>query len=278
VEDLHTAVQLLAQSMGCQPHFQEQSGRWTLLGWTSTDSTNSRALRALRSASPPLLDHMAITAEQQTQGRGQQQRSWEQASNQDLACTLILSKGLPSPHPFVLNLAASLAVVEAIEHTLPHTRGKELEIKWPNDIMWKGKKAGGILIENNWRGNVWSSAVIGIGINLRGTPSFPNATALLSSDTTAKEAEEVRAELLRDVLLHFDARLAEINTPEALLRHYHQRLHGWGRAQRWQLDGEPVRGILESIDLEGRLCVLENGKGRCFSPGEVGWLGMEPGT
>jgi len=276
VEHLHTAIEHLTQCMGSRPVSQKRIGRWTLLGWNSTDSTNSRALAALRRVSPALLDHVAITVKKQTAGRGQQRRPWEQAGHHNLACTLILGKGLPSKHPFSLNLAVSLAVLEAIESTFPHTRGKGLEIKWPNDIMWKGKKTGGILIENSWRGNGWSSAVIGIGVNLLGTPPFPNATCLFSGITQPEDADAIRNELFHHIPAHFDARLAELSTPEALLRQYHQRLHGWGQAQRWQLDGEPVHGILESIDLEGRLCVLENGVGRCFSPGEVGWLGMEP--
>jgi len=37
-----------------------------------------------------------------------------------------------------------------------------------------------------------------------------------------------------------------------------------------------VRGTLESIDIEGRLCVNSNGTQQCFSPGEVGWLGLDP--
>ena len=64
---------------------------------------------------------------------------------------------------------------------------------------------------------------------------------------------------------------------EALLRQYHERLMGWGKAQRWQLDGVEIRGTLEAIDLEGRLCIaLPDGGSQCFSPGEAGWLGMEP--
>ena len=93
--------------------------------------------------------------------------------------TLILEQKLPASAPFSLNLAVSLAVVEAIEDVIPEIQSKDLLIKWPNDIMLKGSKAGGILIENSWRGNAWSSAVIGIGLNLSGNAPFPNATRLL---------------------------------------------------------------------------------------------------
>lgn len=276
VEDLHTAISQLTRTEGVPPIGQSSVGRWTLLEWERVRSTNSLAMQALKALPTASWDHMGLTAAEQTKGRGQQQRTWSQNAPEDLVLTLVLSKGLPSPLPFTLNLAVSLAVIEAIEEVIPTLRSNDLKVKWPNDIMWRGKKAGGILIENNWRGNSWSSAVIGIGLNLSGVPAYPNATQLLQGSPSTDGVRGVRNALLQSIPLKLDARMAELAHPEALSRQYHQRLLGWGVAQRWQLDGTEVRGILESIDLDGRLCVLENGVGRCFSPGEVGWLGMEP--
>ena len=70
----------------------------------------------------------------------------------------------------------SLAVLEGIQSALPRVATRGLEVKWPNDIMLKGRKAGGILIENSWRGSRWASAVIGVGLNVFGTAPYPNAT------------------------------------------------------------------------------------------------------
>jgi BirA family biotin operon repressor/biotin-[acetyl-CoA-carboxylase] ligase len=52
--------------------------------------------------------------------------------------------------------------------------GEETFIKWPNDIYWRDRKAGGILIENiigknKWNESVWKFAVAGIGINVNQT-------------------------------------------------------------------------------------------------------------
>ena len=274
VEDPYTAaLQPLSDAFGAAPDSCTREGRWTLCAWRETDSTNSRALQALRSAPNTSLDHVALTVDRQTAGRGQQHRQWSQASERDIALTLILTRNLPSASPFALNLAVSLAALEAIEAALHQIRGDALQIKWPNDIFWKGRKAGGILIENSWRGARWSSAVIGIGINLAGQPAFPNATRLLSPD----EVNSDTVSNLRSAILdRTEHRLSELGHPEALLQQFHQRLYGWGQAQRWQLDGTPVSGVLESIDLEGRLCVSSGGRQHCFSPGEVGWLGLEP--
>ncbi len=273
VEDLHTlALAQVSKAMGTAPLTHEVLGQWTVLGWPDTDSTNSRAMSALRSAPKGSLDHFVLHVNHQTSGRGQQQRTWT-ATPEDLAMTLILEQKLPASAPFSLNLAVSLAVVEAIEDVIPEIQSKDLLIKWPNDIMLKGSKAGGILIENSWRGNAWSSAVIGIGLNLSGNAPFPNATRLLHD---GRPPGNTGATLRRAILLHAGRRLSEMEHPESLLRHYHQRLFGWGQPQRWQLDGQEVRGVLESIDIEGRLCVNSKGTQQCFAPGEVGWLGLEP--
>ncbi len=275
VEHPYTAETHLGHAIGSPPLSSTVIGRWTLFGWAAANSTNSVALAAIRQAPPHALDHVALFVNHQRAGRGQQQRIWTQEPERDLAMTTVVSKSLPEKHPFVLNLAVSLAVIEAIEEALPTVNRSGLEIKWPNDIMWRGRKAGGILIENNWRGNTWSSAVIGIGLNIAGQPPFPNATRLLLE--TQADPAPLLDNLRKSILLRSDQRMAEMAHPEALLRQYHQRLHGWGRAQRWQLDGQTISGILESIDIEGRLCVSTEGAQHCFSPGEVGWLGMEPG-
>ena len=169
--------------------------------------------------------------------------------------SVVLTEGLPEAHPFVLNLAVSLAVLEGVEAALPNIGRRAWEVKWPNDLMLDGKKAGGILIENSWRGSAWSSAVIGIGINVAGRPPFPNAARLLHANTHSEESHLQVDAIRASVLRRLDARLAELTSPDTLLRQFHERLLGWGRAQRWQLDGVEIRGTLEAIDLEGRLCV-----------------------
>ena len=278
VKDPHTpiwtdAVGGLAQRRSTPP--------WTLLSWPSLDSTNAAAQRLLHLSSnsdPADLHRHVLTAMEQTAGRGQQNRPWHGDRGTDIAMSAVLTRELPAGQPFLLNLAVSLAVLEGIELVLPSLGQRRWEIKWPNDLMLDGKKAGGILIENSWRGNQWASAIIGVGINVAGQPPYPNAVRLLPHAKFEMEAHLLVDALRASILRRLDARLAELQSPDALLRQYHERLLGWGQAQRWQLDGEEIRGVLEGIDLDGRLCVAQfDGQRACFSPGEVGWLGMEPG-
>ena len=86
---------------------------------------------------------------------------------------------------------------------------------------------------------------------------YPNAVRLLPTQASVAESHLHVDALRAAILRRLDARLSELGSPEALLREYHQRLLGWGQAQRWQLDGSKFGGILESIDLDGRLCVQQ---------------------
>jgi BirA family biotin operon repressor/biotin-[acetyl-CoA-carboxylase] ligase len=61
-----------------------------------------------------------------------------------------------------------------------YTNG-DTQIKRPNDIYWRDRKAGGILIENQLKGKEWTWTVIGIGININQTvfsPEAPNPVSL----------------------------------------------------------------------------------------------------
>lgn len=258
----------------CGPAVWSTHGPWRIAHWSVVDSTNSTAHRALHSGIHPKSLHRTVyTAAHQSDGRGQNARAWTGKAGEDLAMSILLTRSLPSACPFALNVAVSLSVLEGIESALPATPSTSLEVKWPNDIMLRGRKTGGILIENSWRGNIWASAVIGIGLNVGGRAPYPNATRLISG---AHDTSLVILEIQNAILDRLDSRLSEMTTPDALLRQYHERLLGWGRQQRWQLDGVEIRGVLEGVDLDGRLCVLGSEGMQCHSPGEVGWLGMEP--
>ena len=64
-----------------------------------------------------------MTALEQTAGRGQQNRPWHGDRGADIAMSVVLTEGLPEAHPFALNLAVSLAVLEGIESTFHPSNG-----------------------------------------------------------------------------------------------------------------------------------------------------------
>jgi len=98
-----------------------------------------------------------ISAGFQQAGRGRfGERSWEGQPDENLLFSLVLEKRRCAGDVSVLSLAAGLAVVE----TIARLYGIETGIKWPNDVLWQGRKVCGILCEV-----VKKHSIVGVGIN-----------------------------------------------------------------------------------------------------------------
>ncbi len=119
------------------------------------DSTNTELMRRARSGQT---DPVLLVAERQTAGRGRLGRDWKSDTQGD-GGTLTFSLGLPlQPHDWSgLSLAVGLSVVQSLH--------PDLQLKWPNDVWWQGRKLAGILIETASAGDQ-RYAVIGVGINI----------------------------------------------------------------------------------------------------------------
>lgn len=94
-----------------------------------------------------------IWAKKQTKGRGRFDREWR--SKEDLSFSIIFHHSMYS-HAIL----APLAVVFALQNL--HV---DASIKWPNDILYKGKKCGGVLVERVYDGSMHCFDVVGIGLN-----------------------------------------------------------------------------------------------------------------
>jgi BirA family biotin operon repressor/biotin-[acetyl-CoA-carboxylase] ligase len=108
----------------------------------------------------------------QTNGKGQHGRIWESHRGENLLCTYILElNALKQGKNWVPSeqLGLSAAVALGVQAFFMEFAGEETKIKKPNDIYWRDRKAGGILIENIVRGTDWNWTVIGIGLNINQT-------------------------------------------------------------------------------------------------------------
>jgi len=123
-------------------------------------------------------------ADYQTHGKGQHGRVWESSNGQNLLCSYILElKTLDISKKWAPNDQNGFSAAIALGARTffdAYTNG-DTQIKRPNDIYWRDRKAGGILIENQLKGKEWTWAVVGIGININQTvfsPEAPNPVSL----------------------------------------------------------------------------------------------------
>ncbi len=151
-----------------------------LLKLDSVDSTNNYA--AVLLAKGTAIDGTVILSAYQTSGKGQGSNAWISGAGKNLLFSIILHpRLLPAEKQFFLSMSISWGIAGFVE-----TLVRQVQIKWPNDILINDKKVAGILIENTVSGMSLNSSVVGIGLNVN-QEVFPegiiNATSLkLESD------------------------------------------------------------------------------------------------
>ena len=122
----------------------------------SIDSSNTELMRRARAGR---IEPVLLVAETQTAGRGRLGRDWRSGAAADVGTSLTFSLGLPLRMSdwSGLSLAVGVSVAQSLH--------PELRLKWPNDLWWRDRKLGGILIETASMGSL-RYAVIGVGINI----------------------------------------------------------------------------------------------------------------
>lgn len=181
-----------------QNELKKSLSRLPLGGIKYFESIGSTNDEALAWAANEAMDLSLVIADEQTAGRGRLNRKWFTPKGTALAFSVILNPtAAEKPHLSRIVGLAALAVAKALQ-----TRGLPTQIKWPNDVLIRGRKVGGILTESVWSGEDVECVVIGIGVNVR-KGSVPPAE-LLQFPATSLEDEldpaPERGDILRDIL------------------------------------------------------------------------------
>lgn len=139
----------------------------TVLEFPEIDSTSTCAQALLDAGTmrPPF----AVRADAQTSGRGRRGASWESGKNGNLYLTVVLP---PDAQQKSLALAPLKAAV-IVARFLARTTGVHVTLKWPNDLLFAGRKLGGLLLESSLRGSEAGAVLVGIGMNLASAPVLP---------------------------------------------------------------------------------------------------------
>ncbi|MBI1343949.1 MAG: biotin--[acetyl-CoA-carboxylase] ligase [Terrimonas sp.] len=215
-----------------------------------------------------------IITHDQTGGRGQRGKHWVTEKDKNIALSMIIDPApLSVPDLFILSAAISVGVFDFFSR---HA-GEDTKLKWPNDLYWRDRKAGGILIENQIRAipgapAKWNWAVVGIGININQTdfpPAVINPVSL--KQITGKEFDPfvLANELCQDINNVVSA-LDQSGFPEILNR-YNRVLYKKDEKVRLKKDHRSFEAIIKSVNAYGQL-VTENGTEELFDFGQVEWV------
>ena len=172
--------------------------RFALEVFDRVDSTNTELLRRAAAGAP---SGTVIAAEWQTAGRGRRGRVWHALPGAALTFSLLWRFEQGAGFLAGLSLAAGVAMMRALEQHGVAGAG----LKWPNDVLWRGRKLAGILIEMQGDMLGPSAAVIGIGLNCRLPPALLERIDQPAVDLTAAAgAAPERSRLLATLLLELD--------------------------------------------------------------------------
>ena len=206
-----------------------------------------------------------VITDHQTKGRGQRGNTWESDPGVNLTFSLVLIPDfLNIQQNFYLNIVTSLAITDALMKL-----DNSFSIKWPNDIIYRQKKIGGILIENSLQSERIIFSVIGIGINVN-QAQFTLVDGAISLYQIFKHTFNLN-DLLNQLLKSMDQRWKALYERQfnKLKTAYIERLYGLHRMKDFQIKETIRKGRITGIDVVGRLEVLIDGKLQKFNFQEI---------
>lgn len=215
-----------------------------------------------------------VVADMQTAGRGRRGRSWVSPAKTNLYFTIVLKPDFPPEKASMLTLVMAHGAARAIREET----GLACGIKWPNDIVVKGKKICGILTEMSAERGYIHYVVIGVGVNVR-QQEFPTEMADKATCLDAECENRVsRSALLAGIMKAFEEdyeSFASAGDLSVLKESYDRMLVNLDR-QVCVLDPkEEFKGVARGITDTGELLVeKENGETVQVYAGEVSVRGI----
>jgi BirA family biotin operon repressor/biotin-[acetyl-CoA-carboxylase] ligase len=239
---------------------------------------------------------MAVFAHEQHAGKGQRTKSWTSQKSANITLSLLLeAPKLQLTEQF--QLSACMAV--AIRDFFSKYAG-EAKIKWPNDLYWQDRKAGGVLIENVVgslelgvrsselgvrsselgveevgsfnKQTQWKWAIVGVGININQTEfpaELPNPVSL--KQITGKDFDSVQ--LAKELILCVNKWYNELsaNGFENIYQLYNEHLYKKGQKVNFRKNNSVFEATVKSVSPGGSLTV-QHSIGEEYQFGDIEWI------
>ncbi len=192
-------------------------------------------------------DGTVVLADEQTAGRGRHGRRWHSPPGRGVWLGYLMCP-VGRPAGGVLALRVGLAVAAGMDDL-----GLAIRLKWPNDLILRDRKLGGILCEARWKGERLGWVAIGVGLNITGPMPTELADHAIAAD--AVQPQVTRLAVLDRLVPALRGLAATSVLGAEELRHYAAR--DWLRGRRLEA---PVAGIVRGVDGDGAL-VVEGAEG-----------------
>ena len=234
------------------------------------DSIDSTQDFALKIASQDNENGTVIISKKQTGGKGRMKRKWFSPIG-GIWMSIIIHPDFDISNTILVPIATSLALCKAMEKT---TKIRP-ELKWPNDIMIKGKKVAGILVDTSIESNKIESLILGVGINFKikqeklkkiiiNSPNYYGATTLVKKNESALH-------LVQQFLYELEVIFQWINSglTKKIIFEWTKRSSTIGKNISIINDKKIVTGKATKIDNDGALISSKNKKSTRILIGDV---------
>jgi len=233
----------------------------------TTDSTNNHAMNEARLGQTS--DGAAYFALDQYQGKGQRDKTWNSKPGENIILSVVKDcSGFHLNNQFQLSVAVALACFDFFSAYA----GDETRIKWPNDIYWRDRKAGGILIENMVKSDQWGKAIIGMGININQTTfDTIEGKPVSLKQITGKSFDPIS--LAKELCQHLEHRFLVLeNKPfDQLLSAYNDQLYKKDELVPFKRNNIQFQAKVNGVDKDGHLLIMHGVEER-IRFGEITWL------
>jgi BirA family biotin operon repressor/biotin-[acetyl-CoA-carboxylase] ligase len=234
---------------------------------SEVDSSNNYAMRQVQAH---LAEHGATWfAHYQNAGKGQRGKAWNAEPGQNIMMSCILQNtALSIANQYFISIIVALACFDFFnKYAITDTT-----IKWPNDIYWKDRKAGGILIETLIQGQEWRFAVAGMGLNINQTLFPENLKNPVSLKQITSKTFNVIT-LAKELCTYLDQRWIQLleGNNKALLQEYNSHLYKLGEKVTFKKENATFEAIVEGVDENGNL-LINTGKTTAVAFGAVKWI------
>ena len=233
------------------------------------DSTQNYAIEISKKKSE---SGSVVISQRQTAGRGRMNRKWITVKG-GLSMSVVLHPKFDASVSTLFPMAASLALASAIQKTM----NIKPNVKWPNDVVIKGKKVAGMIVDASIQSNLIESMVLGVGINfkvdtkhlesqLKGTKNFYGVASLLKVDNTTNPLEIVQnffSELEKIIVLLDQGETSKI------IQRWEKISSTIGKKVSVKTNDGIITGLAKKINSDGSLNIVKNGKAQRLLVGDI---------